>query len=97
MKFIKPIAGGTNITPNMGVQKNDALSTVKPKLGMFGFGFSAKAGTAVQTGFAGYSTTVPEALINKFANIDMPKTKPTQLQISDADYMPDKQYADAEV
>jgi len=43
------------------------------------------------------SFVVPQGLVDKYADVVAPKGKPTQLVISDADYIPDREYADAEV
>ena len=40
---------------------------------------------------------VPDEIISKYAGVETPKVKPTKLVIADADYMPDKEYADAEL
>ena len=43
------------------------------------------------------SLVVTQALIDHYAGVTTPKGKPTQLVISDADYIPDQEYADVEV
>ena len=40
--------------------------------------------------------SVPQHIVDKYANVNPPKGKPTQLVIADADYIPDKEYADVE-
>lgn len=42
------------------------------------------------------SFTVPQAIADKYAEVVPPTGKPTQLVISDADYIPDQEYADVE-
>ena len=46
------------------------------------------------------STNVPQEIVDKYAGVvpaGAPKGKAPQLVIADADYIPDKEYADAEV
>ncbi len=43
------------------------------------------------------SFVVPQEIADKYADVVPPKGKPTQLVIADADYIPDKEYADVEV
>lgn len=40
--------------------------------------------------------SVPQDIVDKYAGVVPPKGKPTQLVIADADYIPDKEYADIE-
>ena len=39
---------------------------------------------------------VPQEIVDKYADVVAPKGKAPQLVIADADYMPDKEYADLE-
>lgn len=93
MKFkTDKILGGLNIA---GIKLN---KTAKPE---------AKMGNIQMTGVYASggeltirpksSFTVPQNIVDKYADVTVPKGKPTQLVISDADYIPDREYADVEV
>lgn len=42
------------------------------------------------------TVNVPQNIVDKYADVVLPNKKPTQLVIADADYIPDKEFADVE-
>lgn len=92
MRFLKigDLGGVRNIKQNTGVEKNTAAL---PKFGVFGFGFSSKSSNSAPVA---HNSSLPSELVAKFADVHAPKGKPTQLVISDKDYIPDENYVDVE-
>ena len=94
MKFkTDKILGGLNI---QGIKLGKVAKTDTPKMGNIQMtGVYLKGGELSIKPKSSF--TVPQEIVDKYENVSTPKGKPTQLVISDKDYIPDKEYADVEV
>ena len=86
------ILGGLNIN---GIKNTKAAKSEGSKIGPLNFGYYKASGESLSVGPKS-SLTIPQAIVDRYASVEMPKGKPTQLVISDADYIPDQEYADFE-
>ena len=87
------ILGGLNVN---GISKFAKVAKAEPqKMGAIQMtGVYAKGSLDSSVPLSNFS--VPQHIVDKYANVNPPKGKPTQLVIADADYIPDKEYADVE-
>lgn len=86
------ILGGLNIG---GIKLNKTAKQDASKIEIDFKRYSANAGELTVRPKSSF--VVPQAIADKYADVVPPKGKPTQLVISDADYIPDREYADVEV
>lgn len=87
------ILGGFNVNSVKNLGK--VAKTASNKIGTIQMtGVYAKGTPASSAAHSNFS--VPQDIVDKYAGVVPPKGKPTQLVIADADYIPDKEYADIE-
>ena len=95
-EWTSKILGGfraRNIPRANNVSKNETVSAQKGVIQMTGVYSAGNASVAVpKSNFA-----VPQDIVDKYAEVSAPKGKPTKLVIADEYYIPDREYAEAEV